>query len=227
MEHQLHAEREEMTVVDVFRSQDGRVFVNVNRDGVQLAHLVAGESFVIPDARSEMATTKPFGYFDKDEKKLYPTKAAADLMGCLESDLLPLYAAPQVPGSSPREAKVSSVTQGQETRAAPPAVAAPLSAIATTTVEHIPEYFDKPGVLDGLSQAHPVLLIRQMANEIARLRALPSATGMREGLEELSLMAAYSNADPTIEELERILDAIGNRVEVLLNGLDSSGAKDG
>jgi hypothetical protein len=66
-----------------------------------------------------------------------------------------------------------------------------------------------------------------MANEIARLRALPSATGMREGLEELSLMAAYSNADPTIEELERILDAIGNRVEVLLNGLDSSGAKDG
>jgi hypothetical protein len=72
-----------------------------------------------------------------------------------------------------------------------------VSAIATTTVEHIPEYFDKPGVLDGLSQAHPVLLIRQMANEIARLRALPSAR------------AAPTWAEEELKDGDRICEAAG------------------
>lgn len=32
-------------IVEVFRSQDGRVFANVNQNGIQLAHLKAGESY--------------------------------------------------------------------------------------------------------------------------------------------------------------------------------------
>jgi hypothetical protein len=41
----------------------------------------------------------------------------------------------------------------------------------------IPEYFAKPGIVEALAEAHPVLLIRQMANEILRLRSVPSARG--------------------------------------------------
>jgi hypothetical protein len=37
-------------------------------------------------------------------------------------------------------------------------------------VEHIPEYFAKPKIVEGLAEAHPILLVRQMANEILRLR---------------------------------------------------------
>ena len=36
--------------------------------------------------------TDPFGYFDQTEKKVYPTKAAAEMMGCIESELVPIYA---------------------------------------------------------------------------------------------------------------------------------------
>lgn len=43
----------------------------------------------IESASSEIG--KPFGYFDTTEKKLYPTKAAAELMGCVESELIALY----------------------------------------------------------------------------------------------------------------------------------------
>ena len=49
-----------------------------------------------------------------------------------------------------------------------------MSAPDDKVVEAIPDYFAKPGVTEGLAQAHPVLLVRQMANEIMRLRGLPS-----------------------------------------------------
>jgi hypothetical protein len=39
-------------------------------------------------------------------------------------------------------------------------------------VESIPEYFTKPRIVEDLAAAHPVLLVRQLANEILRLRAL-------------------------------------------------------
>jgi hypothetical protein len=39
---------------EVFRTQDGRVFANVNRGGVQLAHLKAGESYTLPAPQSEI-----------------------------------------------------------------------------------------------------------------------------------------------------------------------------
>jgi hypothetical protein len=39
------------------------------------------------------SAARPFGYFDTTEKKLYPTKAAAELMGCIESELIPLFTA--------------------------------------------------------------------------------------------------------------------------------------
>lgn len=44
-------------------------------------------------------------------------------------------------------------------------------------------------------------------------------------LEELSLMAAFSTADPTIEELESILDGIGNKVERLIPNNRADGGK--
>ena len=44
--------------------------------------------------------------------------------------------------------------------------------MSTDNFESLPEYFAKPGVVEGLSQAHPVLLVRQMANEISRLKEL-------------------------------------------------------
>lgn len=37
-------------------------------------------------------------------------------------------------------------------------------------LDHIPEYFSKPGVVAGLAETHPLLLVRQMANEIIRLK---------------------------------------------------------
>lgn len=40
-----------------------------------------------------------------------------------------------------------------------------------TELDHIPEYFAKPGIVQMLAEAHPTLLIRQMANEILRLQA--------------------------------------------------------
>lgn len=40
--------------------------------------------------------------------------------------------------------------------------------------ESIPEYFAKPGITEGLAEAHPNLLVRQMANEILRMRSTPS-----------------------------------------------------
>lgn len=41
---------------------------------------------------------EPYAYFDTNEKKLYPTKAAAHLMGCIDQELIPLYRAPQSAG---------------------------------------------------------------------------------------------------------------------------------
>lgn len=46
----------------------------------------------------------------------------------------------------------------------------PLSKLILTNMEHFPEYFAKPKIVEGLAETHPVLLIRQMANEILRLR---------------------------------------------------------
>jgi hypothetical protein len=37
--------------------------------------------------------------------------------------------------------------------------------------ESIPEYFTKPRIVEDLAAAHPVLLVRQLANEILRLRS--------------------------------------------------------
>lgn len=45
-------------------------------------------------------------------------------------------------------------------------------------------------------------------------------------LEELSIMAAVSTVDPTIEELESILDGIGNKVERLIPSASDRGAED-
>jgi hypothetical protein len=45
------------------------------------------------------------------------------------------------------------------------------SALGGANVESIPEYFAKPNIVEGLVAAHPVLLVRQMANEILRLRS--------------------------------------------------------
>ena len=45
----------------------------------------------------------------------------------------------------------------------------PLAPTPRTDVEHIPEYFAKAGIAETLAAHHPVLLIRQMANEILRL----------------------------------------------------------
>lgn len=39
----------------------------------------------------------------------------------------------------------------------------------------------------------------------------------RDDLERLSIMASISTAEPTVEELEGILDAIGERIEVWLS----------
>lgn len=50
-----------------------------------------------------------------------------------------------------------------------PASVAP-SSVAASNVECVPEYFAKPGVTEVLAKAHPVLLVRQMAHEILRLR---------------------------------------------------------
>ena len=47
--------------------------------------------------------TDPFGYFDQTEKKVYPTKAAAEMMGCIESELVPIYAT-RVPEGDARDA---------------------------------------------------------------------------------------------------------------------------
>ena len=38
-------------------------------------------------------------------------------------------------------------------------------------LERIPEYFAKPGITEALAKSHPVLLVRQMANEILSLRS--------------------------------------------------------
>lgn len=46
--------------------------------------------------------------------------------------------------------------------------------MVTTTgccAESVPEYFAKPGITEALSATHPALLVRQMANEIIRLRS--------------------------------------------------------
>jgi len=43
--------------------------------------------------------------------------------------------------------------------------------------DSIPEYFDKPNIVESLAKAHPVLLVRQMANEILRLRSLERPAG--------------------------------------------------
>lgn len=40
------AERNSKLVVEVFRTKEGRVFANVSEDGIQLAHLKAGEIWI-------------------------------------------------------------------------------------------------------------------------------------------------------------------------------------
>jgi len=54
--------------------------------------------------------------------------------------------------------------------------------------ERIPEYFAKPGITEALAKSHPVLLVRQMANEILSLR---SATPAMEKLLRDLLDRAY------------------------------------
>jgi hypothetical protein len=59
------------------------------------------------------------------------------------------------------------------------------------SLDHVPEYFAKPGVTEALSKAHPVLLVRQMANEILRLRsARPEVGGSWGDCLDASIMAA-------------------------------------
>lgn len=57
------------------------------------AGIVPGQtaSMLGPDLSKLSEIEKPYCYFDTNEKKVYPTKAAAELMGCIESELLPLY----------------------------------------------------------------------------------------------------------------------------------------
>ena len=53
-------------------------------------------------------------------------------------------------------------------------VRAALAAPAAPTpqgMDAIPEYFAKPGIVENLAAAHPVMLVRQMANEILRQRS--------------------------------------------------------
>lgn len=54
------------------------------------------------------------------------------------------------------------------------------SATEREGLESIPEYFAKPKVTEALAETHPVLLVRQMANEILRLRALDSGPTSEE-----------------------------------------------
>lgn len=60
------------------------------------------------------------------------------------------------------------------------------------SIDHIPEYFAKPGVTEALAETHPTLLVRQMANEILRLRSArpeegPSWISVKDRLPDLGI----------------------------------------
>ena len=71
-------------------------------------------------------------------------------------------------------------------------------------LREIPEYFAKAGVTEALAQTHPAMLVRQMANEILRLRALSSR--------------AQVEAQQWIAVSERLPERSGNYLAAFENG---------
>jgi hypothetical protein len=102
------------------------------------------------------------------------------------------YAAPQASTSTVvvKDGRIVGATPHSATRDLMQHCTAPDSGMP----EELPEYFAKPGIVEGLSEVHPVALVRQMANEILRLRAYALAQReKREG--EMSVRWDLKNPD--------------------------------
>lgn len=70
-------------------------------------------------------------------------------------------------------------------------------------LNHIPEYFAKKGMTEALAESHPMLLVRQMANETLQsaLRVIVESLTREDPPHQLSIGYALGTARRALNEV--------------------------